>query len=175
MMARTTGVMLGLTALLAAVHLPAAEMCARSILFLDQSEARALYYPLVSGLRAQASECNIAPYLQASSDGLRLKGEQTLNPIVAMAALPDGRTVIRGTELNGEASAVISTSDSGPGIPSDKLIQVFDQFFTTKEQGVGIELSIAHTIMQAHKERIWAENQVGGGTVFRLSLPLSLP
>jgi signal transduction histidine kinase len=39
--------------------------------------------------------------------------------------------------------------------------------------GMGIGLSIARTIVQAHKGRIWAENQTGGGAVFRLSLPLS--
>jgi signal transduction histidine kinase len=97
-----------------------------------------------------------------------------VNSMDAMAPLPDGRTIIGRTELNG-ASAVISISDSGPGIPSDKLNEIFDPFLTTKQQGMGAGLSIARTIMQAHKGRIWAENQVGGGAVFRLSLPLSLP
>jgi C4-dicarboxylate-specific signal transduction histidine kinase len=77
------------------------------------------------------------------------------------AALPDGRTVIGRTKLNGGASAVISVSDSGPGIPSGKLNEVFDPFFTTKQQGIGIWLCIARTIVQARKGRILAENQVG--------------
>ena len=134
-------------------------------------------------LSAQASARDIVLYLQASPGALHVKGDPVqlqqviLNLIVnsmdAMGATPDGRTVIGRTEMNGESLAVISISDSGPGIPPDKLNEVFDPFFTTKKKGMGIGLSIARTIVQAHKGRIWAENQTGGGAVFRLSLPLS--
>ena len=134
-------------------------------------------------LSAQASARDIALHLQASPEALHVKGDPVqlqqviLNLIVnsmdAMSATPDGRTVIGRTEMNGESLAVISISDSGPGIPQDKLNEVFDPFFTTKKKGMGIGLSIARTIVQAHKGRIWAENQTGGGAVFRLSLPLS--
>jgi signal transduction histidine kinase len=134
-------------------------------------------------LSAQASARDIALQLQPSPGALRVKGDPVqlqqviLNLIVnsmdAMGATSDGRTVIGRTEMNGESLAVISISDSGPGIPQDKLNEVFDPFFTTKKKGMGIGLSIARTIVQAHKGRIWAENQTGGGAVFRLSLPLS--
>jgi signal transduction histidine kinase len=96
-----------------------------------------------------------------------------LNSMDAMVAMPCGRTVIGRTKMNDASSAVISISDSGPGIPSEKLNEIFDPFFTTKIQGMGIGLSIARTIVQAHKGRIWAENQAEGGAVFRLSLPLA--
>jgi signal transduction histidine kinase len=134
-------------------------------------------------LSAQASARDIALYLQASPEALHVKGDPVqlqqviLNLIVngmdAIGATPDGRTVIGRTEMKGGSSAIISISDSGPGIPQDKLNEVFDPFFTTKKQGMGIGLSIARTIVQAHKGQIWAENQAGGGAVFRLSLPLS--
>jgi signal transduction histidine kinase len=135
-------------------------------------------------LSVQASAHNIALYLQASPETLRVRGDPVqlqqailnlvVNSMDAMAALSYGRAVIGRTEMNGGSSAIISISDSGPGIPPDKLNEVFDPFFTTKKQGLGIGLSIARTIVQAHKGRIWAENVAGGGAVFRLSLPLSL-
>jgi signal transduction histidine kinase len=134
-------------------------------------------------LSAQASTRNIALQLQPSLEALHVMGDPVqlqqviLNLIVnsmdAIGATPDGRIVIGRTEMNGESSAIISISDSGPGIPPNRLDQVFDPFFTTKNEGMGIGLSIARTIVQAHRGRIWAENQTGGGAVFRLSLPLS--
>jgi signal transduction histidine kinase len=81
--------------------------------------------------------------------------------------------VIGRAMLSGDSFASISISDSGPGIPSEKLTEVFDPFFTTKGQGLGVGLSIARTIVQAHKGRIWAENHPDGGAVFHLSLPLA--
>ncbi|MGY4175875.1 signal transduction histidine kinase [Bradyrhizobium sp. USDA 4518] len=134
-------------------------------------------------LKLQASARNVAIYLQTSPQTLRVKGDPVqlqqvilnlvVNSMDAMAKMPYGRTIIGRTEVNGDASAVISISDSGPGIPQDRLNDIFDPFFTTKEQGMGIGLSIARTIVLAHSGQLWAENQSGGGAVFHLSLPLA--
>jgi len=134
-------------------------------------------------LSVQASVRNIALYLQTAPGEIRIKGDPVqlqqviLNLIVnsmdAMASIPYGRTVIGRTELNGGSIAEISISDSGPGIPPDKLAQVFDPFYTTKDQGMGIGLSIARTIILAHKGQIWAENQSSGGASFHFTLPLA--
>ncbi len=136
-------------------------------------------------LSIQASARNVALYLRESPETLRVRGDPiqlqqviinlVVNSIDAMANIPYGRAVIGRTEKNGGASAVISISDSGPGIPQEKLNHVFDPFFTTKDQGIGMGLSIARTIIQAHQGRIWAENQPEGGAVLRLSLPLAIP
>jgi signal transduction histidine kinase len=115
--------------------------------------------------------------LRVSGDRIQLQQvilNLILNGMDATAGLPNGPRKISGrTSRAGDSVAEISISDSGPGIPSDKLAQVFDPFFTTKDQGMGMGLSIARTIVEAHGGRIWAENQDGGGAVFRLSLPLA--
>lgn len=134
-------------------------------------------------MSVQASARNVALYLQTAPGPLRIKGDPiqlqqvvlnlVVNSMDAMAAIPYGRTVIGRTELNGGSTVEISISDSGPGIPPGKLTQVFDPFYTTKDQGMGIGLSIARTIILAHKGNIWAENQNGGGAAFRFTLPLA--
>ena len=135
-------------------------------------------------LSVQASARNVALSFEPSGEPLQVRGDQVqiqqvimnlvVNSMDAMATIPNGRSVIGRTEMNGGSSAVVSISDSGPGIPAEKLNEIFDPFFTTKKQGMGIGLSISRTIVQAHKGRIWAENQREGGAVFRLSLPLAL-
>src|SRR5215216_670036 len=134
-------------------------------------------------LSNEASARNVALYFEPAGAPIQVRGDQVqlqqvimnlvVNSMDAMAPLPNGRAVIGRTEVNGGSSAVISILDSGPGIPAEKLNEVFDPFFTTKKQGMGIGLSISRTIVQAHKGRIWAENQKEGGAVFRLSLPIS--
>jgi signal transduction histidine kinase len=133
-------------------------------------------------LSAQAAARNVVLYLNASPEALKVKGDPVqlqqviinliVNSMDAMTAIPYGRAVIGRAETKGGKSAVISISDCGPGIPADKLSHIFDPFFTTKEQGMGIGLSIARTIVLAHHGRIWAENGIDGGAVFRISLPL---
>lgn len=73
------------------------------------------------------------------------------------------------------AETLISVEDSGPGIPPDALPTVFDAFFTTKEDGMGVGLSISRTIVEAHRGRIWAENRPEGGARFSFTLPLAEP
>ena len=97
-----------------------------------------------------------------------------LNGMEAMADAPAGqRKIIGRTAQLDDTFAEISIYDFGPGISSDDLEKVFDPFFTTKTEGMGMGLSIARTIVEAHGGRIWAENHAAGGAVFRLTLPLA--
>ena len=70
------------------------------------------------------------------------------------------------------ASAEIEIADSGPGIPAGKLDEIFEPFYTTKPNGMGMGLSIARTIIDAHDGKISAENNSLRGAVFRIVLPL---
>jgi signal transduction histidine kinase len=85
---------------------------------------------------------------------------------------PGSRSIRLETALVGDAEAEVSVSDSGTGIPSGKLKEIFETFYTTKPQGTGLGLSIARTIIETYGGRIWAENRTGGGAAFRFTLPL---
>jgi C4-dicarboxylate-specific signal transduction histidine kinase len=110
--------------------------------------------------------------------GDRVQMEQVILNLVANAidaiakSRSDNRRITVRTHLTEDDTAELSVSDTGPGIPPDVLKQIFEPFFTTKESGMGMGLAIAHTIAKAHDGRLWAENQTGGGAIFRLAVPV---
>lgn len=65
----------------------------------------------------------------------------------------------------------VVVADSGQGIAPDALSNVFDAFFTTKQDGIGLGLAIAKSIVDAHNGSIWAENRGEGGAAFHVALP----
>ncbi|MGZ9243441.1 MAG: sensor histidine kinase, partial [Candidatus Binatia bacterium] len=97
-----------------------------------------------------------------------------LNGMDAMAGLPEEkRQVALLTERGENGSVRIAVADCGPGIPVDKLPKLFEQFFTTKKNGMGMGLSIARTIVEAHHGHIWAENNSGTGATFYFTMPVA--
>jgi signal transduction histidine kinase len=96
-----------------------------------------------------------------------------VNAIDEMSEMPraERKVTIRTTSVRSHAE--VSVSDAGPGVPPNRLKEVFEPFFTTKAQGMGMGLSIARTIVEAHDGRIWAENHGSKGAVFFIQLPLS--
>ena len=96
-----------------------------------------------------------------------------LNAMDAMSAVPRANRKIVVTTMRVENFAEVAVSDAGPGIPPDKVKMVFEPFFSTKPEGMGVGLSIARTIVEAHEGQIWAENKTTSGAVFHVRLPLS--
>lgn len=94
-----------------------------------------------------------------------------VNAMDAMADIPAADRHITVSTGRKDDFVEASISDSGPGIPVDKLADVFEPFFTTKEHGMGMGLSIARTIVEAHDGQLLAENQVKGGALFTIRLP----
>jgi two-component system sensor histidine kinase MprB len=72
----------------------------------------------------------------------------------------------------GSREAVISVADSGPGIASEDLPHIFDRFYKSNDShGMGLGLSIAKYIVEAHGGKIKANNEDGTGTTISFSLP----
>jgi signal transduction histidine kinase len=94
------------------------------------------------------------------------------NGIDAMNDTPADTRVISIRTSRVENFAQLSVSDRGHGIPEEKLKGVFEPFFTSKAEGMGMGLSIARTIVEAPNGQIWAENRDHGGATFRIRLPL---
>jgi two-component system sensor kinase FixL len=67
----------------------------------------------------------------------------------------------------------IGVADNGPGLPEKVQAKLFQPFVSTKETGMGLGLSICHTIIGAHNGRLWAEANPTGGTIFRFALPIA--
>jgi signal transduction histidine kinase len=95
-----------------------------------------------------------------------------VNGIDAMKDTPSENRIIRIRTSRVEEFAELSVSDRGPGIPEDKLKEVFEPFYTSKAEGMGIGLSIARTIIETHNGLIWAKNRDHGGASFRIRLSL---
>ena len=92
-----------------------------------------------------------------------------LNAIEAMRDANGNLTITSNRTEDGHL--LISVSDTGVGIPTDKVDRIFDTFFTTKPQGTGMGLAISRSIVESHGGRLWATSNSGRGSSFRFTLP----
>ena len=94
-----------------------------------------------------------------------------VNAIEAMNFMPDARKLRITSALNDADEVLITIEDSGPGIAPENLDKVFDTFFTTKPNGMGMGLSICRSIIEAHGGRLWAACVTPHGCIFHIVLP----
>src|SRR6202046_2618272 len=92
-----------------------------------------------------------------------------LNGIEAMAD-SGGELTVNSELLDGQVQ--FSISDTGVGLPTEKMDQIFSAFFTTKPHGSGMGLAISRSIVESHGGQLWASANSGGGATFHFTLPI---
>ncbi len=126
------------------------------------------------GMRIQLDLASNLPTIQAD----KVMVEQTLlnlmrNGMDAMADLsPDQRVLVVSTAVH-ENGVRVSVSDNGGGIPPEVAAHLYEPFFSTKQEGMGMGLSICRSIAELHHGRLWFEARPNGGILFHLWLPQS--
>jgi signal transduction histidine kinase len=93
----------------------------------------------------------------------------------AIEASPTGGVVTIAVAPAGRGQVAFEVRDRGPGIPADQLESIFHPFFTTKEQGTGLGLSLVHQMIVEHGGDVAVESEPGTGTTFRVTLPVAEP
>src|SRR6267142_2072672 len=95
-----------------------------------------------------------------------------INGVEAMGGLIDGPRELLVSSAKDEANGLlVAVRDTGVGLESASLSQLFDAFFTTKPEGMGMGLAISRSIIEAHGGRLWATANSTQGAVFQLTLP----
>jgi two-component system sensor kinase FixL len=97
-----------------------------------------------------------------------------LNAFDSMKNCPfEDKTVLIRAATNGAGMIEVSVYDRGTGLTADKLNKLFQPFYTTKPDGLGMGLSISRSIIQAHGGRLWVENNPDRGATFYFVLPVA--
>ncbi len=129
------------------------------------------------GRKAELVSTSSGDELPILGDGIQLQQviiNLVVNAIDAMKDTPRENRIVSIRTLCAGNFAELSVSDRGHGIPNDKMEEVFKPFYTSKadDMGMGMGLSIARTIIEAHNGVISARNRDHGGASFRIRLPL---
>nr|AAK00173.1 hypothetical 19.8 kDa protein [Bradyrhizobium sp. WM9] len=96
------------------------------------------------------------------------------NAIEAMSDLKEGdRELLITARTDSSNNVLVSFRDTGPGLDPNSADRVFEAFYTTKSDGMGMGLAICHSIIEAHGGRMWAGANDPRGAVFQFSIPIA--
>jgi signal transduction histidine kinase len=138
---------------------------------------------VIGFLTALAEGRHIALKYTPGATGLHIRGDPVqlqqvvlnliINAIDAISEAQAKEREVSVTTARSGAYAEIRLGDTGTGIAPNDLQNIFNPFFTTKPQGMGVGLAIVRTIIEAHHGQIVAENQPYGGALFTIKLPIA--
>jgi signal transduction histidine kinase len=141
------------------------------------SQIEETFRPLAEERRLKLTAIPCEEGVCVRADSLRVS--QVLGNLLgnSIKFTPEGGEVTFGA-ARGEREVVFDVSDTGPGIPPDQVEHLFDQFWQARKndkRGVGLGLTIAKGIVEAHGGRIWCHSVVGAGSTFSFTLPAATP
>jgi C4-dicarboxylate-specific signal transduction histidine kinase len=96
-----------------------------------------------------------------------------LNGMHAVASVPAWRRKLTIESRHVRDQVVVAVKDSGTGLDPDYVERLFEPFFTTRTDGIGIGLTVCQSIVEAHRGRIWAARNRGHGATFKFALPIT--
>jgi PAS domain S-box-containing protein len=132
-------------------------------------------------LRGEATRYAISVRTELAADLPRVMGDRVqlqqvlmnliMNSIDAMKDVKGPRDLAITSQRGDNGQLLVSVSDTGVGLPLQQTDQIFNAFFTTKEHGIGMGLSISRSIVESHGGRLWADDHTSRGASFFLTLP----
>lgn len=141
---------------------------------------------MVEFTRSQATSNGASVHTDIAQDlplvhGDRVELQQVLlnlilNALEAMSSVNGGERQLQiNAEMEEQGSVLVQVSDSGPGFAAGETERVFTAFYTTKATGLGMGLSICHSIIEAHGGRLWASSNQPRGAMIQFFLPPHTP
>jgi PAS domain S-box-containing protein len=144
-------------------------------------DVNGIIHEILTLLKGEASRLSVAVHMDLSAalpkimvDRVQLQQVFMNLALNAIEAMQDsgGELTVKSELQDGQLQ--FSVSDTGVGLPAEKMDQIFSAFFTTKPQGSGMGLAISRSIVESHGGQLWASANSGGGATFNFTLPIQV-
>lgn len=147
-----------------------------------QINIHSLLHKVVTLFEAESHLKNIQINLNFTSDQSTIMGDENqliqvfINIIKnAFESMPDGGAIYLQTWFDSLNQFIVSVTDTGCGIPAERLNKLGEPFYSTKEKGTGLGLMVTFKIIQEHKGTIHIESEISKGTKVQIKLPVNVP
>ena len=144
-------------------------------------DANGIVHEILTLLKGEATRSSVSMHTDLSAELPKIMADRVQLQQVFMNLMLNGIEAMQdsGGELTVKSELQhdkfqFSVSDTGPGLPSGNVDQIFSAFFTTKPQGSGMGLAISRSIVESHGGHLWASANTGGGATFHFTLPIQL-